>query len=211
MADQKATGHHRFPQHDLIPFKFESRRVECGIYAIRHTASGRIYIGSSKQIRTRLKEHLADLRKGAHRNCYLQATFDKYGSEAFHFFIVWRCDPDELLDAEQVFMDGYRVCDQDRGFNLSNSAYRTVMSPEGKERMRAKHMGEKNHFFGKRHSDATRAHLSEVRRSMQQGEENPNFGNRGKSNPIFGKKHPIEWTEKKWRHFERIMRKKASR
>lgn len=57
------------------------------IYTITHTASGKVYVGQTINVRIRWQLHRSDLRKGKHRNRYLQAAWNKYGSDAFVFAI----------------------------------------------------------------------------------------------------------------------------
>src|SRR5438128_6005641 len=48
------------------------------IYQIRHTESGKVYVGSAINPRQRWGMHLKDLRKGAHHSRYLQRAWIKY-------------------------------------------------------------------------------------------------------------------------------------
>lgn len=78
-----------------------------GIYCIEHVASGRSYIGSTRSLRKRLREHRLSLRKGKHFAPYLQRAFNKYGEDAFAFRALETCldDPLMLIAREQVWMD----------------------------------------------------------------------------------------------------------
>lgn len=44
-------------------------------------ASGKSYIGSSADVRCRIKEHFRDLRKGEHHSICLQRAYNKYGEQ----------------------------------------------------------------------------------------------------------------------------------
>lgn len=104
-----------------------------GIYAIRHTASGHLYIGSSNNLRRRCWEHLKMLRAKTHKNAHLRAAFHKYGEEAFDCFVLEEvADLSALLSREQFFLDTLAP-----HFNLSNKATAGHASPEGRERQRA--------------------------------------------------------------------------
>ena len=61
-----------------------------GVYAICNLFDGRAtaYIGSSKDIERRWRDHVALLRSGRHPNPYLQAAWDKYGEAAFEFYVI---------------------------------------------------------------------------------------------------------------------------
>jgi group I intron endonuclease len=60
-------------------------RPVIAVYAIRNTVNGRCYIGATRDLRTRLMGHRADLRRGACQWTDLQADWDRDGAEAFTF------------------------------------------------------------------------------------------------------------------------------
>lgn len=59
-----------------------------GIYGIQRRTTGRIYVGKSLDIRSRIVEHLRLLEKGQHDNSYLQREFTKYGVVEFDCLIL---------------------------------------------------------------------------------------------------------------------------
>lgn len=71
-----------------------------GIYEIEHRPSGRVYVGSSDDIRRRLRAHRALLRRGAHENVRLQRAWIRDGEAAFDFRAVEECPIDRLRDRE---------------------------------------------------------------------------------------------------------------
>ena len=89
----------------------------CGIYSIKHIASGKEYIGSSINIKTRANKHRQLLVRGAHHSPYLQRVFDKHGQDALTIEVLVICDPLNLLMYEQRFIDGLAPV-----FNGSKSA-----------------------------------------------------------------------------------------
>lgn len=78
-----------------------------GIYKITNTDNNKAYYGSSKNITKRLAEHLYRLKKNIHDNQYLQASFNKYGEQAFRFETIMYCEEKDLLFYEQRFIDKY--------------------------------------------------------------------------------------------------------
>lgn len=70
-----------------------------GIYKL--SAGGHIYIGSSKNLYSRLAEHRADLRENRHTNEFLQRVYNKNGIENMTVDILEYCDPDLRLDRER--------------------------------------------------------------------------------------------------------------
>jgi group I intron endonuclease len=59
-----------------------------GIYTIRNTATGWVYVGKSTDTARRWKQHRRDLNRGAHSNAKLQWDWVLYGSDAFEFEVV---------------------------------------------------------------------------------------------------------------------------
>lgn len=60
-----------------------SMPADSGVYTIRNIESGRQYIGSSKNIRDRIRSHIKDLSLGCHANHALQRDFSKLGQNYF--------------------------------------------------------------------------------------------------------------------------------
>lgn len=76
-----------------------------GIYAIVHKETGKRYVGSSDNIRRRLRKHKRDLERGVHDNSYLQKAWNKYGPNEFRAEIIELCPVSELLIQEQQHID----------------------------------------------------------------------------------------------------------
>lgn len=81
----------------------------CGIYAIRHLASGRSYIGSSKNIYKRWAIHRATLKSKTHHNLHLQNAWNKHAEADFVFEILAECSVDQLLAEETRHLDLTRL------------------------------------------------------------------------------------------------------
>jgi group I intron endonuclease len=79
-----------------------------GIYAIEHAVSAKFYIGSSYQCRRRKSQHWTALRGGYHPSPHLQHAWNKYGEDAFEFFILEECAKSDLLIREQVYLDAFK-------------------------------------------------------------------------------------------------------
>lgn len=59
-----------------------------GVYAIRNIDSGRQYIGSSINLKERVRCHIRDLTLRRHANHVLQADFDKLGADHFEVEVI---------------------------------------------------------------------------------------------------------------------------
>ncbi len=83
-------------------------REKIGVYVIEQRGTGRYYIGSTYRIYRRWGEHRKLLDKGKHHSPFLQHAWDKYGSDAFEFYVLEECSQDELLAREQEYIDAFR-------------------------------------------------------------------------------------------------------
>lgn len=74
--------------------------MTCGIYIIRHVASGRCYVGQSRNIEARWKQH-----RCGDSNRFLKRAVAKYGWESFQFEVLEECSLEELNDREVFHID----------------------------------------------------------------------------------------------------------
>ena len=89
-----------------------------GIYKITNTVNNKIYIGCASNIRTRINGHLYDLRKGIHKNDYLQKSWNKYGEKAFIFEAVENCAVDVLHTREHYWVNQSNCLNRNIGYNI---------------------------------------------------------------------------------------------
>ena len=90
-----------------------------GIYQIRCVPNGKIYIGSSVDIRERWSQHRWSLRRGQHQNRFLQRAWNKYGEAHFELSVLEFVDMPDLLRAEQAWIDKSGCANKNIGFNIS--------------------------------------------------------------------------------------------
>src|SRR5512141_202301 len=67
--------------------EYRERPREAGIYQIRNRHSGKIFLGSSRNLHGPLNRHRFALRVGKHANPALQRDFHEQGEDAFDFEI----------------------------------------------------------------------------------------------------------------------------
>jgi len=92
-----------------------------GVYGIRHGATGRMYVGSSKDTRARLYQHLSALLSDKHHSRYLQNAWRKYGRTAFFAVLLERDVPAwKLIEREQAWIDLFAA--YEKGFNARPKA-----------------------------------------------------------------------------------------
>jgi group I intron endonuclease len=95
-----------------------SKVATVDIYVITCSVTGRVYVGSAKVSRVRLKAHWRELGKGIHINSYLQKAWNKYGSETFSGKVVEVCAVSDRRHREQWWIDFYKAGEPKFGFNL---------------------------------------------------------------------------------------------
>lgn len=107
-------------------FNNDSRKS--GVYKIVNTQNNRVYYGSAAKLHHRFSQHRKDLEKGKHGNSFLQADFNKCGTDVFEFHVLQSFedskDKKSRLDAEQVFLNQF----YDDGVNCYNLRKEAVSS-----------------------------------------------------------------------------------
>ncbi len=90
----------------------------CGVYFIFCPLNGKIYVGSSKNIKNRIYDHMKKLRGNYHFNQYLQHTYNKYGKNSLQFMVLEECE-----SREQMFVkENYYLSLLDKEFRLNLAA-----------------------------------------------------------------------------------------
>jgi group I intron endonuclease len=80
--------------------------MSIGLYKIVNTVSGKIYIGSSKDVFKRLRQHTKSLLNNTHHCCKLQNSFNVYGLDAFSFCVIGFYQAiEDARDAEQSLLN----------------------------------------------------------------------------------------------------------
>ena len=76
-----------------------------GVYKITNTVTGDFYIGSSKNIKSRLAVHKCPSTWKNHPNNPLYLDFQKYGTNKFSFQILAEVEEGKLKEVEQKFIE----------------------------------------------------------------------------------------------------------
>jgi group I intron endonuclease len=81
--------------------------MTCGIYRIKNFFTHQFYIGSSKDIERRIRQHFSALRHNRHENLPLQDSFYNSKEFAFSWDILEYCEESILKEREQIWILRY--------------------------------------------------------------------------------------------------------
>lgn len=128
----------------------------CGIYMIKNKETGQIYIGQSKNVKSRYRGHKSSLKNNCHTNDHLQKSWNKYGESNFIFKIIENTDEQRLNERERFWIENYCSNNKELGFNKDNGGNQyKIVSEETKMRISENHAdvsGTNNPFYNKKHS-----------------------------------------------------------
>ena len=135
-----------------------------GCYMIINLINGKVYVGSSINLKKRFGRHRRELRANMHPNKHFQAAYNLSGIEAFEYKIIRYCDKKDCLFFEQTYLDIY----WDNCKNCYN-IYKTAGSSLG-------------YIFTEDQKKA----LSKSHIGIQAGKKNGMYGKTGELCPAFG-------------------------
>ena len=109
--------------------KIDKKLCDCaGIYVIKNSINGKIYVGKSKNCYKRLHQHLSDIKidnRNYNENPYLLNAFKKYGNENFECYILEKIIESDinilerlLSERELYWMKELDSLNKDKGYNL---------------------------------------------------------------------------------------------
>lgn len=87
---------------------------DMGIYQIKNTENGKLFIGSSIDLRAIMNRHRAELKMGSHRNKELQKDWKTFGADSFEFSHLEILEPlddpyysplDDLKELEKMWFE----------------------------------------------------------------------------------------------------------
>lgn len=84
---------------------------------IRCKVSGKVYVGSSRNIEDRWRRHKGELRLGKHHSFKLQAAWNKHGEEAFEFTVLEVVSNGFISIVEQAYINKYDA--YKKGYNCA--------------------------------------------------------------------------------------------
>ena len=119
-----------------------------GIYKIINDTNGKVYIGQSLDVKSRIRQHRYQLNKGVHNNAYLLNSYNIHGAEYFSYEIIYTIE-DHTMTKEQIIKilndkEEYYIKKHDSfdgGYNLTSGGENKVFSKASKKKMSESHKG----------------------------------------------------------------------
>ena len=144
----------------------QGEEMKTGVYQIRNMKNGKVYVGSSASgIDWRWWSHLSQLRRGIHKNVYLQRSWNKNGEQTFVFEVLEECPPERCVAREQYWIDHLRSANPRFGYNRNPTAGSMLSFRHSEETKRL--VGEKSK--GRRHTEDTKKRISKRISVVMQG------------------------------------------
>jgi group I intron endonuclease len=156
--------------------------MKSGVYIIRNVVNGKVYVGSSIQIRKRWNEHRNQLRKHRHPNPILQKAWNRYGEAQFEFGILEEVADVVLLCAhEQIWIERLKALAGQSGYNVAPHAGSTLgvrpsrktrrklsIANKGKRRIKETRRRMSIAFKGRVYGPETRARMSAAKKTPKE-------------------------------------------
>lgn len=162
-----------------------------GIYKIEDVVNGSCYVGGTKNLQSRRRQHFSDLKLGKSTSTKMQFDYDMLGRACFSFSVLeFVDDENELVEKEQKWLDilkpiyntneiaGRYIGDYARTEEANRKRVETVKKLWENPEYKAKHCKPRNwkngipNRRGAKLSDETKQKIREA----NLGENNPNYG-----------------------------------
>ena len=148
--------------------------------------NGKIYVGSSINLRDRRKQHFTMLRCKRHPNRYLQNTFNNHGEHNFEFKVFKLIEnKKDLIEQEQCLMDKTKCTDRKYGYNIAPRAQSNLgerYTEETKRKM-------SKDRIGKFVSEETKQKISKSKKGHKKSKETRERMSKAKKGIIFTEEH----------------------
>lgn len=107
-------------------------RYKSGIYVIRNTVNGKVYIGKSKNIYNRIGQHVRDLDRKSKKseNQHFVNAWHFYGKNSFVYSVLEYVNVSFLSERELYWMDFFKSYEKSSGYNLRRDSSGKVLTHE---------------------------------------------------------------------------------
>jgi len=169
----------------------QENKGRSGVYLWVNLLNGKSYVGSSVNLYKRFSCYYSLRKLEANiSNSIIYKALAKYGYSNFRLEILEYCEPNDVINREQYYLDllhpEYNVCKtagsplgkthtEEARAKISAARLGKTHSLETLEKLSSVHKGEGNPMFGKNHSDEVRKKMSEARlgRARPEGSGTP--------------------------------------
>ncbi len=103
------------------------------IYLIFNTITNKVYVGQSKRLTCRWADERKELNKKKSKSPKLQNAWNKYGEDAFKFYVIEYCEKSDLIGKEIEWitkLDSFR-----NGYNTTPGGENPIQSPAAKAKI----------------------------------------------------------------------------
>ena len=162
----------------------EVKKIKGCVYCAYNKNNKKIYIGyTTTTLFRRISSHNYCCKHN-NRNNFFHSSLAKHGKENFEWYVLDKSEDLKYLKARECYyINLFKSNNKKYGYNLSTGGESPTLNIESRKKISKKAIqrnlnGKRNPFFGKRHSEETRNHLSKIRKGNNIGNENPFFGKR---------------------------------
>lgn len=140
------------------------------VYKHTNKSNGKVYIG----LTGRKPEYRWNNGNGYKNNPYFYSSIQKYGWDGFkHEIIKNNLTEQEAQELEISLISEFNSTDKNFGYNIlpggNLGTLGIELSEETRKRMSESHTGEKNHFYGKTHSEESKLKMSVAKLGKYRG------------------------------------------
>lgn len=148
----------------------------CGIYICLCLVSGKYYLGSCEDFKSRQSGHLCLLRKKNHHSNHFQQSWNKYSEANFIWLKIRDCKKENLKAIEQFYLNIYMPWKDSIGLNINDKSCggQKIVSEETKEKLRKANLGKKlseetknkmsKSKLGRKHSEESKRKMSKIQK-----------------------------------------------
>ena len=133
-----------------------------GVYKITNTITGDFYIGSSKDVKRRWKDHKCQSTWNRCPNNPMYLDMQKYGVDKFAFQILAEVEVDSLKETEQQFIETLKPTYNDRNANgLDVERQKETKRKADKEYQKSNKFKEYQKQYNESHKDKIKEYQKE--------------------------------------------------
>lgn len=139
-----------------------------GIYCIENKVNHKRYIGKSNDIQERWRHHVWELNTKRHPNKHLLSAWDKYGKNAFEFYVLEETDMSMIDDCEVKWIKFFNS--HKHGYNMTDGGEGQLgrcLTEKEKQYLSEINKGALNPNYGKPKSKETKRKMSESAKARE--------------------------------------------